>query len=74
MKMKIITEEDAPKLGGLVEVTHKKLLPLNRAKAVARSKADGGEPLLCEYLVVSKRGRSMKRYLVLTRKENENAN
>ena len=68
--MKIITEEQAPTLTGLVEVigTGKKLYPLSQAKSIASRHSGEGTPLLCEYIVKTSSNRTVKRYLTLIQK------
>jgi hypothetical protein len=65
--MKVITEEDATKLKGHVVACKDRPLRKKAAERIAKSEAPKwhGSPLLCEYVVESKTGRKVKRYLPL---------
>jgi hypothetical protein len=65
--MRIIKEEDALALAheGVVLALTEKTYSKSRAETIAQEKCDGGEPLVCEYVIESKTGRSVKRYLPL---------
>ena len=68
--MKIIIEEQALSLTGLVEVigTGKKLYTKSQAIIIANNHKHEGTPLLCEYVEKSGSNRTVKRYLPLIQK------
>jgi len=71
MQMRIITEEQAPQLDGIVEVigTGRKLYAKSQAITLANNHAHEGTPLLCEYVEKTNSNRSVKRYLPLVQKQ-----
>jgi hypothetical protein len=63
--MRVITESDALTLGGTVLALSEKLYSKKRAEQIALKKCDEHQPLLCEYKIKIKSGRTVKRYLPL---------
>ena len=67
--MRIITEDEAPSLKGLVEVIGTgKLYNKSQATSIAKKNAGTDTPLLCEYIEQSSGGRTVKRYLPLVQR------
>jgi len=68
--MRIITEEQAPQLSGIVEVigTGRKLYAKSQAVTLANNHAHEGKPLLCKYTEKTNSNRTVKRYLPLIQK------
>ena len=65
--MRIIKEEQATQLVGHVVACKDRLFRKQIAQSIANREAPKwhGKPLLCEYVVKSKSGRKIKRYLPL---------
>ena len=70
--MKIITEEDAHTLGVVEVVGSGKLYNKSQATALAKKSCSAGDvPMLCEYDDKSGSGRSVKRYLPLVKRKQD---